>query len=287
MKFDYYSATVRHPLKTVADCLAAEFEWAEADEVRPSARYDRAIQFNYADERVCKLEGQDATQSVLITASGHHTPKMVGYLRNGWPDHSVSRMDVCQDYTGEGVFESMDSTLVRLALDTGIRLDQAGDWHRQNGRTRYVGAPKSPTRVRLYEKGWQMLEEAKRGLRELPDDFDITRTRLEVQVRPQSRDKAKCASYTAAEVMAYAPWTRQAYALLSGFELAVPLKEVRPRSAHHKKLFHLAKQYSRTLLAELSIQDGSFEGLGKRLIDEVHEIERSVRRAAAIAQAKS
>jgi hypothetical protein len=40
-------------------------------------------------------------------------------------------------------------------------------------------------------------------------------------------------------------------------------------------MHHLAKQYGLTLRAELARQDGSFELLGKALIDAVNEIQNN------------
>jgi hypothetical protein len=184
-------------------------------------------------------------------------------------------VDVCEDYSGQGVFEQLDGLFVDIAVQHGLRLDQAGDWLRENGRTRYIGSRSSTTMTRVYEKGWQQYADAKANGTKLPEDFDITRTRVETQLRPPSKDKHAAAKYSCADVVAYSTWTRDASERLTGYELAVPLKATKGRSAHDKKMHHLAKQYGLTLRAELARQDGSFELLGKALIDAVNEIQNN------------
>lgn len=286
MRFDWYSATIRHPFENFTQCVTSEFEWAIPESVRPFTRYDRATEFKCGDDRVCRVDFNDATGDALVTASSDNAPRIAAYLRKSWPDHSVSRADVCEDYTGAGVFDRLDSLFVNVAVAEGLRLDQAGDWLRQNGRTRYIGSRSSSTMVRVYEKGWQQVDEAKKTGAGLPDDFDITRTRVETQVRPQSRDKKAAAKYSPADIMAYASWTRKAHSLMAGFELAVPLKQTRARSDHEKKMHHLAKQYGNTIKAELERCHGSFEALGASMFDQVVQVEKHAVRAAHVATAK-
>ena len=287
MRFDWYSATVKGDFENLSASLARDFEWAQLHDVRPFTRYDAAQEFICGDERVVRLDYNHDTESALITASSDNAPRVVNYLRQHYPSHSVSRVDVCEDFTGQGVFEKLDAMFVGVAENEGLRLDMAGDWHRQRGRTRYIGARTSTSMVRVYEKGWQQFEQARAAGTPLPDDFDITRTRVETQVRPHSKDKRSAATYTCADVASYAAWTRHAHSLLAGFELAAPAKDSRARSPHEKKLHHLAKQYARTLRTELERQGGSFELLGKVLIDEVNDIERNALRAAQIAKPKA
>lgn len=286
MRFDWYSATIRHPFENFTKCVAAEFEWALPESVRPFTRYDRATEFKCGDDRVLRADFNDESGDVLVTASSDNAPRIAGYLRKHWPDHSVSRADVCEDYTGTGVFDQLDGLFVGVAVSEGLRLDQAGDWLRQNGRTRYIGSRSSSSMVRVYEKGWQQLDEAKKSGSGLPDDFDITRTRVETQVRPQSRDKKAASKYSVADIMAYATWTRKAHSLMAGFELAAPLKQLRSRSDHAKKMHHLAKQYGNTIRAELERCHGSFEALGASLFDQVQQVEINASRAANVATQK-
>lgn len=280
MRFDWYSATVAAPFENLSRCLSAEYEWAQPATVKPFPRYDYATQWTCGDEQILRMDYQHEKGSALVSATSHNAPRAAGYLREHWT-HSVSRLDVCEDYTGEGVFEQLDSLFVGIAVQHGVRLDQAGDWLRQNGRTRYIGSKKSTTLTRVYEKGWQQYADAKANGTKLPEDFDITRTRVETQLRPPSKDKQAAAKYSCADVVAYSTWTRDANLRLTGYEIATPLKESRGRSPHAKKLHHLAKQYGLTLKAELARLDGSFELLGKSLIDAVNDIEASTLRTAA------
>ena len=287
MRIDWYSATVKHPFENFTRCVASQFEWAQSETVQPYKRYDRATEWKCGDDRVIRVDYNEELGDALVTASSDNAPRVADYLRDQWPSHSVSRVDDCEDYTGTGVFEQLDALFVNVAVTEGLKLDQAGDWLRETGRTRYVGSKSSSAMVRVYEKGWQQVDEAKKNGSGLPDNFDITRTRVETQVRPQSRDKKAAAKYSCSDVVSYATWTRKAHSLLAGFDLAAPIKETRSRSPHEKKVHHLAKQYGRTLIAELQKQGGSLELLGKALIDTVHEIERNASRAAQIVTRKA
>lgn len=287
MRFDWYSATVPVPLCGVLMALRRFFPYGNEEQVRALSRYDDAIESKFGEDRLFRLDGQTDNKTTLITASSDMCPSVVAAIREVWPDHNVSRIDACQDFVGSTVFEDMDALLVDVALDRGLKLDQMGDWHRKNGRTRYVGARSSVSRGRLYEKGWQQFDLAAAGRADLPDDFDITRTRLETQLRPPSRDKLAASKYSPEDVVAYSEWTKWAHSLMLGFEFAVPLKADRKRSPHDMKMLHLAKQYGRTISKQLELCDGSFELLGKSLFDFVQEIEERSLRCANIARASS
>lgn len=286
MRFDWYSATIKHPFENLNGCFAERFGWALPEEIRPFTRYNRAIEYRCGEDKVVRIDSNDELRHCLVTATSDNAPRVAGYLRECWPDHLVSRADVCEDYTGEGVFEKLDGLYVRLAVSEGLVLDQAGDWLRENGRTRYIGGKSSTTRVRVYEKGWQQVADAKKSGQPLPEGFDITRTRVETQVRPQSRDKSSASKWSAAQIMCYSSWTQRAQSLLAGFEVAAPLKQLRPPSDHDRKLHHLFKQYGKTLLAEFDRLDGSFECLGKVIVEGVHLAQERSTRLANIATGK-
>lgn len=285
-RFDWYSATVPAPLPVVSRSLATFFPYVFEERVRAISRYDDAVEGVFGDERFYRLDAQSGAQTTLITSSSDNCPSVVAAVRQMWPDHNVSRVDVCQDFTGETVFDDVDALLVSVAVDRGIRLDQCGDWLRRDGRTRYIGSRSSTCMVRWYEKGWEQFAKAASGHESLPDDFDLTRSRLETQLRPPSRDKLAASKYTPDDVTAYADWTKWAYSLLLGFELAAPLKADRKRSPHDRKMLHLAKQYGLTLRAELSRCGGSFEDFGRSIMDRVADVEALSLRCASIPKPK-
>lgn len=287
MRFDWYSATVPVPLSGVLGALRGFFPYGCEEQVRALSRYDDAIESKFGEDRLFRLDGQTDNKCTLITASSDMCPPVVAAIRAVWPDHNVSRIDACQDFVGATVFEDMDALLVDVALDRGLKLDQMGDWHRKTGRTRYVGARSSVSRGRLYEKGWQQFDLAASGRADLPEDFDITRTRLETQLRPPSRDKLAASKYSPDDVVAYADWTKWAHTLMLGFEFAAPLKADRKRSPHDMKKLHMVKQYGRTLIKELELCGGSLHDFGQSLLDTVREIEERSQRCANVARAQS
>jgi Replication initiation factor len=271
MREDWYTATVDKPFALVVGALESFFPYVNTEEARPLLRYQFACDGKFGDDRMFRVDGQEIGHT-MITASSDTTPMVVKAVRELWPRHRVARVDVCEDYVGDGAFESMDDLLVAVAVEKGLRLDQAGDWLRKNGRTRYVGSRKSTTMVRLYEKGWEQYHHHKARGTAPPDDFDITRTRFETQLRPPSADKEAVATYTPSQVVAYSEWTRHANALMTGFQFAVPARAVKSRSPHERKMANLAKQYALTLTKQLELCDGSYELLGQSLMDVVREV---------------
>lgn len=284
MRLDWYSSTVNESLRSVLGSMRPFFAYGFDEPVRPFPRYDNAAEFSFDNDRLFRVDEQDG-KTCLITASSDTCPGVVEVIRKLWPVHNVSRLDACQDYTGDTVFEDVDALLVDIAMERGTRLDQCGDWLRKTGRTRYVGSRTSVAFLRWYEKGKEQFAHAISGA-DLPEDFDVTRSRFEVQLRPPSRDKQAAATYTPQDVFAYADWTKYAFGLLSGFDLAPVLKAQRKRSPHERRVLNMCKQYGPTFLAELSRCHGSPDLVVKSLLHTIHEIEDIANRRMTIPKAK-
>lgn len=279
-KFDAYVCTVAQSLETVRESLFSDFRYGIEAQQKPLPRYDDCIQVDYGCDRVYRLDGQRKTGSTLVTTSGELCPDVVKSIRARFPVHGVSRVDSCRDFTGMTVFEDMDALLVEAAMCRGLKLNQHGDWTRKNGRTRYIGSTKSPVMVRLYEKGYEQLDKVMAKQIAMPEDFDITLTRLEAQVRPASRDKQLAATYTPDDVTAYADWSKWVHSMMFAFDLASPQKESVRRSPHEKKMEHMCEQYGRTLLQELANKGGVLEDVAKSVFDLIAEQQRMALRSS-------
>lgn len=137
---------------------------------------------------------------VMIEVKGERTPKAVEALRSRFP-HRCTRVDACADFDAPRAFERLYRACKAVKRGHRIIGGKAGDWDDfpEKGRTLYLGAQSSPTRMRLYEKGKQ------------PGYTHLERpnwTRIEVQVRPAKDAKDVFASLDPLQVWGAARWTR-------------------------------------------------------------------------------
>lgn len=131
--------------------------------------------------------GQNECGSHFIAA--HTASEVYPVLQDMFPSHSVSRLDACEDYTGPGTWDTLETMLTQVCTEYGVTMAPYGEGHKRpdgtrdatKGRTWYCGSKNSAFRIVLYEKG---LEQLAKGL-----PGDPLHVRLEVRVRPASRSK--------------------------------------------------------------------------------------------------
>lgn len=128
-------------------------------------------------------------------------------------DYKVSRADSALDLVGEGSWDRLYSLCVSIAKARNLRISQVGDYIRGKSRTLYIGSPKSVVYLRLYEKGWEQID------KEYDEGADTTWCRLELQVRPASRHKAKASSYDAESIWGSSSWSNELIKDVSGLSL--------------------------------------------------------------------
>jgi hypothetical protein len=138
---------------------------------------------------------------VMIEVKGEGTPKAVEAIRGAFP-HRCTRVDACADFDAPDSFESLLAACTAIKAKHKLKGEKQGDWDDfpELGRTLYLGARASVSRVRLYEKGKQ------------PEYRHLNRpawTRIEVQVRPAKEAKTQFAKLSPVEVWGASAWTRQ------------------------------------------------------------------------------
>ena len=143
---------------------------------------------------------------VMIEVKGERTPKAVEALRARF-EHRCTRVDACADFDAPRAFERLYRSCRKVKLAHDIIGGKAGDWddHPEKGRTLYLGAKTSPTRLRLYEKGKQT------------EYAHLNRpnwARIEAQVRPAKEAKTEYARLSPLEVWGASKWTRDLAALV-------------------------------------------------------------------------
>jgi hypothetical protein len=224
-KFDFYQATIDDDHQKVTETLAIGLA---ADDVEMSGGlhgYTRRASIKRGDHVVASVLSGGANGNPSAWASGEDTEPFVHLVRAVWGDsHRVSRMDSAMDFDGTGSWDRLYTKATTIADESKLKTSVAGDWiGREDGRTLYVGSRKSPSFVRLYEKGLQLRKDAPP---EIVATLSTDWVRLENQVRPQRESRSKAATATPAEVFGYARFTQKLAAQCADLEVArVPIRE--------------------------------------------------------------
>lgn len=200
---------------------------------------------------------------VMIEVKGEHTPGAVEALRSRFP-HRCTRVDACADFDAPGAFEGMLKACTAIKRDHRLKGEKQGDWDDfpELGRTLYLGARASVSRVRLYEKGKQ------------PEYRHLLRpnwARIEVQVRPAKEAKTHFAKLTPLEVWGASAWTRELAAkVLEEHIDPHPAGTTYRLTERDAALRWMCKQYGAHLL-DLAADLGGWDVLGLTLREMLKE----------------
>lgn len=256
MRFDWYSATIHQPHDVVVGALesCAHDESEGRTELRNGKglhRYSQATEIltasnleamRYAwcmwDPNEPNITHVQATSGIADTVANH--------IREYWPEHKVSRADICQDWRGgRPVYDLMRNNCMTVAKAHKVKsLEYSSPTEETDGRTLYLGSPSSAVRSRLYEKGLHPDAWRER----IPTDV----VRLEFQVRPSSKQKAALAQMPLNDCVAAGGWGRE----LAERAQLYPGEQWNPngswtRGTLEKTAQAMFAQYGRCLLAYL------------------------------------
>lgn len=270
MRFDWYAATVPAPPALLVDALRAGLGVAET--VPGPGRLGYAQRFDLVGiggelAATIYLPKPDAPTHPHAYASGDRTDAFVYLLRSCFPEHRVSRFDSCYDVEAPGAFDRIVASVRELASDLGLSTSVAGDWFdKRLGRTLYVGSPSSPTRLRVYEKGMQLIHSLPENLRHTVSPDWV---RVELQVRPQKADKSTAATVSPEGAWGFSSWSKKAACHL--LQLDVPrVEQLVPRVDDDERGWRfMVKQYG-PMLRRLAATQG-WDGLLRTLRDDVEE----------------
>ena len=207
---------------------------------------------------------------IMIEVKGEHTPKAVERLRSGFP-HRCTRVDACADFDAPRAFERLYRACRSVKRAHKIIGGKAGDWEDfpEKGRTLYLGARSSTTRMRLYEKGKQ------------PEFEHLARphwARIEVQVRPAKDAKTTFATLSPEEVWGASRWTRDVAAqVLQAHVDPHPAGSTWRKTEDQRAIEWMCRQYGQRLVT-MAGDLGGWEVLGLTLQEVVSEQERAARR---------
>ena len=261
MRFDWYAATVRDGPDSVLETLSRDLG-AEVVAGVALHGYDTGWDLKAGGSVVARMLCGGRNGAPHVWASGDDTGPFVSAVRARWPNlHRVSRMDAAEDFDGEGAWDWLYRVSLALADERGLKIDQAGDWHREiAGRTFYIGGRKSAVSARLYEKGKQLRGLALDGGADISADL----VRLEVQVRPEGAARDRAAFGEPGEAFGYADWTRELARQLLGLDVErVHIRE-RRESDDERAIEWLVWQYGEHL-ERLAEQRGGWASVGDEL----------------------
>lgn len=210
---------------------------------------------------------------VMLEVKGERTPEAVEALRARF-EHRCTRVDACADFDAPRAFEKLHRACRAVKKAHGIYGEKYGDWedHPEKGRTFYLGAKSSPTRMRLYEKGLQ----PQHAFLERPNW-----ARLELQVRPVKDAKEMFSSVTPMEVWGSSRWSRAvAASVLMEHVDPHPAGTVYRETERDAALRWMCKQYGAHLLS-LADDLGSWDCVGRTLSEIITEHKRSAARRGA------
>lgn len=279
-QFDWYQATVRASVPDLRACLAdlaPGSSWAAARKAPHG--YGFADELHDADGVVARVWWGGCHQHPHAVVSGEAAQAAAELLRVELPDHSVSRADVAQDYADPGAYDKLQGIAVGVARERKVKVGTAGDHLvTLQGRTLYLGATTSHTRLRLYDKAAELRGQFARDpvrLATVPQEL----ARLECQVRPQTPEaKRAAAQVDPVELMGSASWMRELMRQVAGLELH-PFEAGRPwrQSDDTRAWAALLAQYG-GLLKRVHADAGSWECVGLQIGSDLAERDAKPRR---------
>lgn len=278
-RFDWYQATVPADVKAVLGALPGVAgpgaRWANMRKAPHGYGFGQVLEDTAGP--LLRVWWGGAHVHPHVVASGEVSPKVADLLRGDWPGHRVTRVDVCEDYSEPGAYDRLQELALTVAKDHKVKVGTAGDHLlTKEGRTVYLGAPTSHTRLRVYDKAAELraqfaAQPAK--LAALPDEL----ARFEVQVRPQTTlAKAAAAQADPIHLMGSSAWMRKLMLMVSGLELE-PFQagQVWRQSDDDRAYAALLAQYG-GLLGRMAVDQG-WECLGLQLRDDLAERSRAKR----------
>lgn len=276
-RFDWYQATVKTDPVVVRDCvqrLADSGQWEPMRKAPHGYAFgDRLVD---ADGPVAQVWWGGVHVFPHVTFSGELAQAGAELLRTELPDHAVSRADACVDYAEPGAYDRLQAIAVEVARDKRVRVGTAGDHLvTLKGRTMYLGATSSHTRLRLYDKAEELRQKFAQDparLAAVPAEL----ARLECQVRPQTpQAKALAATVDPVVLMGSAAWMRELMRQVAGLELQ-PFEagKVWRQSDDDRAYAAVLAQYG-GLLKRLRADLGSWECVGLQIGSDLAERDRA------------
>lgn len=273
-EFDWYQATVPAPVDDVLECLADLRPGLLVGHTRGHHGYAHtAVLASEHGQEVARVWHGGTHEYPHAIVSGEWAQPGAELIRASFPHHTVSRVDVKEDFEGADAYDQLQGQLLDVARRMRVRVGTAGDHLvTLKGRTLYLGSTSSNVRSRLYDKAEEM-----RAQLAIPREWDAVAygqsrgipehlTRLEAQIRPHTREaKAAFASIEPVDALGSAAWLREVWRQVAGLELR-PVKVARGwRQADDERAYrYMLAQYG-GVLRRLAADLGSWQCVGLQL----------------------
>lgn len=236
-RFDWYESTHDHADEGLIASQLAAVTGGRVEQGKGRNGYAVSYAVVRDDDELVRVYGRAARfGEVHIVTSSESCDEIVPIIRRLWPNHRVSRADVSVDFAAD--FDLLDQRAVAFASASGVSFrlvtDSAG------GATRYLGAPSSESRVRVYRKTEQLRALHPDRAAMIPDGI----VRVEGQFRPGKRDvKEQASTMQPDDFWGFGQWTQRfAFDLLGVEAERVPTHFRRP-SDWARALHFLGQQY--------------------------------------------
>jgi hypothetical protein len=277
MRFDWMQATVREDALRLVETLAAGLD-ADVTDGRGMNGYTRSFRLQKGGDTVGTVLAGGRNGNPNAFASGDATDAFVPVLRAAYAgDHYVTRMDCAEDLCAPGLFDELTNIARAIADEKKLRLRTDGDWLREiDGRTLYIGAPTSPVRVRIYEKGKQLLStqrstgvlrtaraDVSGGLHlDTSGEPDPNWVRVEAQVRPTKEAREAASAVSPEGGWGYAAWTQEFAARVLDVNVERVVQQTWRQSDADRALAFMVAHYGATA-EHFATQLGSWEAFGE------------------------
>lgn len=278
-RFDWYQATIPAPLNDVLEVLSTledSFTLAHSKGHHGYAHETRVEGLQGTIGRVWHGGCHELPHAVL---TGEMAQPGAELIRVHWPDHMVSRLDAAEDWA-DPVFDRIQGAMLDVAQTSRLKVDTRGDHLlTKQGRTIYLGSPKSVVRARLYDKAAELRSKFAADplrLSQIPEHL----VRFEAQVRPATQQaKRGFAKIEPMQVMGSAAWLREVWAKVAGIECTPVQAGKGYRQADDERAYaYLLAQYG-GLLERLKSTHGDWACVGLQIghdLEQRHKAKRGL-----------
>lgn len=262
-KWDWYQVTIHlSELDSLMLVLERFYPLCDWQITTPQNGYQNARALVLGDRKllICNYGGNGGTANIVSTSEDSR--QFYDALQSWGGSYRPTRVDSCIDWDEEGLFNALSASLISFALDNDLKLSQLGDWQRGKSRTLYIGSPKSPVQLRLYEKGYQL---------DGQETNNPNWVRLEVQIRPAKERRSTVSKWTPADCFC-AGWVALAverFFIVAG--KSKPIGVINRPSDKERQRAWIAKQAANILMAWRD-ECGSDEALGVALVAKIREV---------------
>jgi hypothetical protein len=272
VRFDWYQATIQDdPRRVIGTLGKLGHEVRSNDRVGKMYRYTQGFEVHHRERGVVAriaCDGADMS-TAHAWATSDEAQEFADLVREEWPDrHLVTRVDSCQDFIDGKAFQRLRKVGRKVAKQHRVSFPSISDeLNPTAGRTQYMGSPSSEYRVRIYEKGWEVIGKAigalhMRRLNVQASDIDSIRVpglgrecypgdwvRAEAQARPKEEAGRRAAAVASPEEMwAFSPWTHEMARDALALDLERFYFRTRKTSTDEKALRWMCRQYGNMLV---------------------------------------